>query len=125
MREWGAAVSQLVLQVRGSELSAEAQQPILRAFKDMTASIRQLHDTATSAQALARHHTVQTFRPRMTVNRRFMADFMAADAPCLALGFVEEQKRVSGFLALRPDPPVPRHVTDIGLALVHRGIINP
>jgi len=117
VREWGAAVSQLVLQVRGSEVSAEAQQPILRAFKDMTASIRQLHDTATSAQALARHHTVQTFRPRMTVNRRFMADFMAADAPCFALGFVEEQKRVSGFLALRPDPPVPRHVTDIGLRL--------
>jgi hypothetical protein len=80
-------------------LHAEAQQPILRAFKDMTASIRQLHDTATSAQALARHHTVQTFGPRTTVNRRFMA----ADAPCFALGFVEEQKRVSGFLALRPD----------------------
>jgi len=39
----------------------------------------------------------------MTVNRRFPADFMAADAPCFALGFVEEQKRVSGFLALRPD----------------------
>ncbi len=117
LREWSAAVSRLVREVQGSELAAEAQQPILRAFKDLAASIRQLHDTATSAQALARHHTVQTFRPRMTINRRFLADFMAADAPCFALGFVEEQKRVSGFLGLRLDPPVPRRVTDIGLRL--------
>ncbi|HWS61600.1 MAG TPA: hypothetical protein VN325_02510 [Steroidobacteraceae bacterium] len=83
----------------------------------MTASIRQLHDTPTSAQALARHHTVQTFRPRMTVNRRFMADFMAADAPCFALGFVEEQKRVFEFYGhgvyhalVNPNNPVVRLV---------------
>jgi len=59
----------------------------------------------------------------MTINRRFMAEFMAADAPCFALGFVEEQNRVSGFFALRLDPPVPRHVTDIGLRL-GRGLIG-
>jgi hypothetical protein len=117
LRDWSAAVSRLVREVQGSELAPVAQQPILRAFKDLAASIQQLHETATSAQALARHHTVQSFRPRMTINRRFLAEFMAADAPCFALGFVEEQKRVSGFLALRLDPPVPRHVTDIGLRL--------
>jgi hypothetical protein len=117
LRDWSAAVSRLVREVQGSELAPVTQQPILRAFRDLAASIRQLQKTATSAQTLARHHTVQSFRPRMTINRRFMAEFMAADAPCFALGFMEEQKRVSGFLALRLDPPVPRHVTDIGLRL--------
>lgn len=117
LRDWSAAVSRFTREVQGSKLPAEAQQPILRAFKDLASSIRQLHDAATSAQALARHHTVQSFRPRMTINRRFMAQFMAADAPCFALGFVEEQKRVSGFLGLRLDAPVSRHVTDIGLRL--------
>ncbi len=123
LRDWSPAVSRLVREVQGSGLAAQAQQPILRAFKDLAASIGQLHEAATSAQALARHHTVETFRPRMTINRRFMADFMAADAPCFALGFVEEQKRVSGFLGLRLDPPVPRRVTDIGLRLGH-GLIG-
>lgn len=116
-REWGPAVSRFIREVQRSDLAPEEQQPILRALKDLAASIGRLHDSATSAQALVRQHTVQPFRPRMTINRRFLADFMAADAPCFALGFVEEQKRVSGFLALRLDPPVPRHVTDIGLRL--------
>lgn len=117
LREWSPAVSRFVREVQGSGLAAQAQEPILRAFKEMAASIGQLHEAASSAQALARHHKVMTFRPRMTVNRRFMSQFMAADAPCFALGFVEEQQRVSGFLGLRLDPPVPRHVTDIGLRL--------
>ena len=36
-----------------------------------------------------------------------MREFIAADAPCFALGMVEERKRQCGFVALRPDKVIP------------------
>ncbi len=49
--------------------------------------------------------------PKLTLNRLFVSDLMAANAPCFAMGYVEveEQQSVSGFLALRPDEPIPVH----------------
>ena len=42
--------------------------------------------------------------PRLTVNRQFMGAFLSADAPCFALGMVEERKRRCGFLSCHCAP---------------------
>ena len=57
--------------------------------------------------------------PRLTVNRQFMGEFLAADAPCFALGMVEERKRRCGFLALRPEEAIPPDVTSAGFSFGH------
>jgi hypothetical protein len=36
-----------------------------------------------------------------------MREFLAADAPCFALGMVEERQRQCGLLALRPEEAIP------------------
>ena len=56
--------------------------------------------------------------PVLTVNRSFMAEFIAAYTPCFALGMVEEQQQ-HGFLALRPDTPIPPHISDLGFNFGH------
>lgn len=50
----------------------------------------------------------------LTVNGSFMRELVAADAPCVALGVVEEGKRRCGCLALRPDRAIPREVSNGG-----------
>ena len=57
--------------------------------------------------------------PKLTVNRQFMSDFLAADPPCFALGMVEERKRECGFLALRPDKVIPPGVANAGFRFGH------
>jgi hypothetical protein len=63
--------------------------------------------------------------PKLTVNRQFMGEFFAADAPCFALGMVEERKRRCGFLALRPEEAIPPDVTSAGFSLGHCLFGNP
>jgi len=58
--------------------------------------------------------------PRLTMNRRFVQDFLAAPPPCFALGFVEAQGQVTGCLALRPARPLPVRSTQQGFRLGHR-----
>src|SRR5450755_2856627 len=48
-----------------------------------------------------------------------MGEFLAADAPCFALGMVEERKRRCGFLALRPEEAIPPDVTSAGFSFGH------
>src|SRR5450631_188172 len=48
-----------------------------------------------------------------------MGEFLAADAPCFALGMVEERKRRCGFLALRPEEAIPPDVTGAGFSFGH------
>lgn len=62
---------------------------------------------------------VHPVRPRLTVNRQFMNDFVSAPTPCFALGLVEERGRTSGFLALRPDGAIPPHILNAGLRFGH------
>lgn len=62
---------------------------------------------------------VYPFRPKLSVNRRFMSDFIAAETPCFALGLVEEQDRRSGFLALRSEEPIPPRITNAGMRFGH------
>src|SRR5450755_5178667 len=45
-----------------------------------------------------------------------MGEFLSADAPCFALGMVEERKRRCGFLALRPEEAIPPEVTGAGFS---------
>ncbi len=57
--------------------------------------------------------------PTLTVNGRFMREFVSADAPCFALGMVEERERQCGFLALRPDKAIPPEVCSGGFRFGH------
>ncbi len=52
--------------------------------------------------------------PRLTVNRRFMAAFLAEPTPCLALGLVEEGIDLCALIALRLDQALPRAVSAAG-----------
>ena len=56
---------------------------------------------------------------RLIVNGTFIRDFLAADAPCFALGMVEERQQQYGFLALRPDVEIPHRTTQGGFRLGH------
>jgi hypothetical protein len=62
---------------------------------------------------------VHRLLPRLTVNRQFMSDFIAADPPCFALGMVEERKRQCGFLAFRFEQPIPAEIADAGFRFGH------
>jgi hypothetical protein len=57
--------------------------------------------------------------PRLTVNREFMGEFIAADAPYFALGMVEEHGRACGFLAIRPSEVIPHDISDTGFRFGH------
>ena len=61
----------------------------------------------------------QPVRPALVVNRLFMQAFLAADAPCLALGMVEVQQQLCGMLALRLDEAIPAPVADRGFEFGH------
>ena len=62
---------------------------------------------------------VHALLPRLTVNRRFMSEFIAADPPCFALGMVEERQRQYGLLALRPGKIIPPEITNAGFRFGH------
>jgi len=57
--------------------------------------------------------------PTLTVNSSFMREFVSADAPCFALGMVEQEKRRYGCVALRPDRAIPREVSNGGFRFGH------
>ncbi|SRR5712692_6664053 len=62
---------------------------------------------------------VPPLRPALVVNRLFMQEFLAAKAPCFALGMVEERQRLCGMLALRLDQEMPAAVADGGFEFGH------
>ncbi|WP_066976306.1 hypothetical protein [Methylomonas lenta] len=57
--------------------------------------------------------------PKLTVHRQFIDDFLAARAPCFALGMIEERKQKLGLLALRPDKIIPPEITAPGFNFGH------
>lgn len=57
--------------------------------------------------------------PPLTLNRRFVQDFLAQDAPCFALGLIEAQGQPCAVLALRPGVAIPPGITDLGFNLGH------
>lgn len=54
--------------------------------------------------------------PNLTVNRSFMETFLTADTPCCALGMVEVDHQLCGFVGLRPDTPIPEDITTQGFS---------
>jgi hypothetical protein len=62
---------------------------------------------------------VPPVRPALVVNRLFMQEFLAAEAPCFALGMVEERQQLCGMLALRLDQEMPTAVADGGFEFGH------
>ena len=57
--------------------------------------------------------------PPLTLNRVFIQDLMAATPPCFALGYVECQGSISGFMAVRPATAIPERSTDQGFRFGH------
>ena len=57
--------------------------------------------------------------PRLTVNRRFMSDFLAEQPPCLALGLVEVGGSQSALIALRLNTAIPSGISAAGFAFGH------
>lgn len=57
--------------------------------------------------------------PKLTLNRQFVEDFIAQEAPCFALGMVEERKQLFAGLALRLDLPIPPEISARGFNLGH------
>ena len=61
--------------------------------------------------------------PSLIVNRAFMQELVSSQQPCCALGLVEAQNRQYAFIALKPHPAIPSHITDQGFAFGH-GLIG-
>ena len=59
--------------------------------------------------------------PTLAVNRSFMAEFIAADPPCFALGLVEVEGEPCVLVALRPGQPIPSGVTAKGFLISPQG----
>jgi hypothetical protein len=57
--------------------------------------------------------------PPLTVNRRFMAEFIEEKPPCLALGLVEEGASQCALLALRLTQAIPPAVSAAGFRFGH------
>ncbi len=63
--------------------------------------------------------TVRHLRPKLTAHRRFISDFIGADAPCFALGVVEELSEKVGFLGIRAGIAIPSDVLAAGFGFGH------
>lgn len=57
--------------------------------------------------------------PKLTLNRRFVMDFMAQPGACCALGVIEERGRVLPLVAMRPHCTLPLEVTERGFTFGH------
>lgn len=57
--------------------------------------------------------------PHLTVNKLFIQDLMASNSPCFALGYVQAEGSKSGFIALRPEIPIPKDCTQQGFRFGH------
>jgi hypothetical protein len=64
-------------------------------------------------------NTIRPTLPTLTVNRPFMATFLAAETPCLALGLVEEGIGRCALIALRLEQALPRAVSAAGFRFGH------
>ena len=64
-------------------------------------------------------NTIRPALPTLTVNRRFMMDFIAKEPPCLALGLVEVEGSQCAMITLRLNEALPREVSVAGFAFGH------
>ena len=68
--------------------------------------------------------TIHRLLTRLTLNRRFVEDFISADMPCFAMGVVEERKLPHGFLALRTAETLPSDISRGGFNFGHSVLGN-
>jgi hypothetical protein len=59
------------------------------------------------------------FRPKLVVSSLFMAEFVAAEAPCFALGLIEDRALPFGLIALKLAEPVPKATAAVGMRFGH------
>jgi hypothetical protein len=64
-------------------------------------------------------NTVRPALPTLTVNRRFMMDFIAREPPCLALGLVEVEGSQCAMITLHLSEALPREVSAAGFVFGH------
>ncbi|MGI2029704.1 hypothetical protein [Endozoicomonas acroporae] len=62
---------------------------------------------------------VHNYLPRLIANELLIRDLMAEQPPCFAMGYVEDRKEKCGFIALRPEEPIPYQVTRQGMNFGH------
>lgn len=62
---------------------------------------------------------IHNFLPRLTVNKLFIQDLMAAQPPCFAMGYVEDRGDKCGFIAMRPETSIPNEITSQGMNFGH------
>ena len=68
--------------------------------------------------------TVHRLLPKLTINRQFAYDFLAAKSPCFAFGLIEERKQALGLLALRTDEVIPPRTMATGFNFGHSVLGN-
>ncbi len=64
-------------------------------------------------------NTIRPTLPTLTVNRRFMVDFIAKEPPCLAIGLVEVEGNQCAMITLRLNEALPREISAGGFAFGH------
>ncbi|MBL7110264.1 MAG: hypothetical protein ISS11_08505, partial [Candidatus Marinimicrobia bacterium] len=58
------------------------------------------------------------FLPNLTFNNSFIEEFVLGnDTSCSTLGTVEEMKKEIGFVAIRPEKPIPEDILSKGFNL--------
>jgi hypothetical protein len=57
--------------------------------------------------------------PKLTLNALLLQDFIKAQAPCFAMGYVQVAGKTTGFLALRPEYQIPNEATQGGFNFGH------
>jgi hypothetical protein len=118
-QRWSAGRQALLTALRADGATQSAQGFIVQGLSDLGERIARLQAIVASPESLATHTRVTTLRPRMVVNSRFMGAFLAAPTPSFALGVVEERKIQTGFMAVRPDPPIPVEALRAGFRFGH------
>jgi hypothetical protein len=68
--------------------------------------------------------TVHRLLPKLTINRQFVDDFLAAKSPCFAFGLIEERRQTLGLLALRHAEVIPPQTMSAGFNFGHSVLGN-
>ena len=118
-QRWSAGRAALLAAVQAARLPESARVLVEQGLDQLAERIARLQAITASPESLAKHTRVTTLQPRMVVNSRFMGAFLAAPTPSFALGVVEERKQQTGFLAVRPDPPIPIEALSAGFRFGH------
>ncbi len=91
--------------------------------KKRTKTMRTDHPLAATGKKNTRGAVHRLLTP-LSMNRKFVEDFISADAPCFAMGVVEEAKRPLGCMALRTLEAIPAEVSSGGFNFGHSTLGN-